>query len=226
MRLRSVLSAYGAGTALTGGGWPGSVGHPVQLAYRGHPCPLATPSRQDGAGRVVVMSSFGGAPGGWEKSLGPDRYGGLQVTGFGRSGRPSGVTSNGEPSFSLPTLPARPERRLTLKAPCAVLPGWARQAAQGGRAVSADRSPPEPKAASPAGRCPHRKPTKQTATARAPSTSPSPRKLHKLQLPHQREKSPYQAGYVLRGLPRARNLGVTAAASCSSPPPGPQSQAP
>ena len=55
---RFVVSAYGVGTDLTGGGWPGSVGHPVQLAYRGHPCPLATPSRQDGARRFEFQSSF------------------------------------------------------------------------------------------------------------------------------------------------------------------------
>ena len=84
--------------------------------------------------------------GGWEKkSLRPDRDGDLQVPGFDRSRGPTGGDSNGEPSFSLPTLPARPERRLKFKAPCAVLPGWARRAAQGGRAVSADRRRPNRK---------------------------------------------------------------------------------
>jgi len=52
----------------------------------------------------------------------------------------SGRRQSGPKLFSSP-LPARPERRLNFKAPCAVLAGWARRAAQGGRAVSAGRMP-------------------------------------------------------------------------------------
>jgi len=147
VRLRCFVSAYGVGTALTGGGGPGSVGQStlpaVYFPGRGDGCIAwmterarergrwPPPPARTAQGAWLSCLRLGARREGGRRSLRPDRDGDLQVPSFDRSGGPSGVISNGELSFSLPTLPARPKRSLKLKAPCAVLPGWARRAAQG-----------------------------------------------------------------------------------------------
>ena len=127
--------------------------------------PLATPSRQDGARRISVMSSIEARRKGGKRKAqlpvakAPDESR-LRCRSFGRehgirrsrlkpllherafrSLFPADGGNSGDKGFSSLLLPARPEQRLRLKAPCAVLPGWARERNRAAAAVSAGRMP-------------------------------------------------------------------------------------
>ena len=207
---RFVLSAYGVGTDLTGGGGPGSVGQSALSAVyfpgRGDGfIPLMTErARERGRWPPPPARTAQGAwlsclrlrrAGGWEeKSRRSDCDGDLQLPGFDRSGGPSGVMEQwGAKLFSSPS-PSAPRTKIKTQSALRRPAGVGASSGTGRPRGECGQAPPEPKANIPAGRCPYRKPTIFTAHSTRPLTPhPQAAESRNLLRPAE-EKSPAMAG--------------------------------